>query len=166
VLTTKPAFLSVLAADTDAAILDRVAMIGGYGLPNVDDVKRLVRLPESTGLWFLGDLDPVDLMIYAWLRTKLPFRKVAYLGVGDALLSALNAGIAEFSSIVLSPSEKLSLPTLYQAFPNVRETVGSQCFELLSGGYKIELEAVADKVRSTNSILQMLVAGERTLDMP
>jgi hypothetical protein len=134
-------------------------MIGGYGLPNVDDVKRLVNLPETTRLWFLGDLDPVDLMIFAWLRAKLPFRKVAHLGVGDALLSALNANIAEFPNNVVSPSEKLSLPTLCQAFPDVRETVGSQCFDLLFGGYKIELEAVADKVRSTNSIWQMLAAG-------
>ena len=159
VLTTKPDFLSMVAARTDHAVLERVAMIGGYGLPNVDDLELIGSLPESTGLCFLGDLDPVDLMIYAWLRARLPSRNVAYLGIGDKLLSVAGAQISELPSIALAPSETRSMAILHRTFPDIRETVGNQCLELLSRGRKIELEAVADSVGSTDSVFRRLGAG-------
>lgn len=64
-------------------------MIGRYGLPNQDDVHWLSALVGSRGLLFLGDMDPVDLMIFAWLRGHLRRSHIEYLGVSDAFLSLL-----------------------------------------------------------------------------
>ncbi|HET6880346.1 MAG TPA: hypothetical protein VFI31_09335 [Pirellulales bacterium] len=141
-LTTKPHFVAALAADTDEALTNGVAMIGGSGLPNADDVHLLGSLSDAVAVWFLGDLDPPDLMIYAWLRGMLPLRHVNYLGIGDKLLEFFAVGVGALTRIELAPSERESLVTLQRAFPDVRDTVGSLCTDVLMGGNKVELEAL------------------------
>ena len=144
VLTTKPDFMSLVASRTDEAILDRVAMVGGYGLPNAQDLGLIGGLPQAVAFWFLGDLDSVDLLIFAWLRATFSLRAVHYLGIGDRLLRDLDVPLQSVPSISLEQSELDGISILRQTLADLHEMVGEESSALLAGGYKIELEALAD----------------------
>jgi hypothetical protein len=137
--TTKPA--CVLRAIGDKIISDRFVMIGGHGLPSADDLNWIARLVATGRLSFLGDLDPVDLLIYRWLQTQLHPLDVAHLGINDTFLGALAFEETEPRRIPLSASEREALRLLNRCFPELVETVGTQCAELLKSGWKLELEA-------------------------
>ena len=64
--TTKPAIVSTVIEKCDAA--RDFGMIGRYGLPSVADLPWIRTMVGSRELFFLGDMDPVDLMVFAWLR--------------------------------------------------------------------------------------------------
>lgn len=83
VYTTKPA--AVLAAVGDK-LPPPLGIVGRRGLPGASDPAWIRCLVGEGELRFLGDLDPVDLMVFAWLRWRLHPTPVAYLGVGDACL--------------------------------------------------------------------------------
>ena len=101
-------------------------------------------------------MDPADLLIFAWLRVVLHPKQIAYVGVNDAFLRALQITSLQSLSIQLAPSEQESLAFLETVFPDFRETVGRQCARMLEGGDKIELEAVASAAGEAASILQPL----------
>ncbi len=61
-------------------------LIARYGLPSPADADWLRRLAGRPRILFLGDLDPQDLMIFAWLRAHFGPRRIDYFGIGDWLL--------------------------------------------------------------------------------
>ncbi|HWB11355.1 MAG TPA: hypothetical protein VG826_19150 [Pirellulales bacterium] len=137
--TTKPA--CVMGAIGEGTVRDRFAMIGGYGLPRDNDLSWISRLVGAGRLSFLGDLDPVDLLIYRWLRDQFVLLEMAYLGIGDVLLGISPFEATDLPRIPLSPSEQEALPLLEQCFPDLAGTIGIQSAELLRLGWKLELEA-------------------------
>lgn len=144
VFITKPRFMEKVASSVNDAILDHVAMVGGYGLPNAQDLGLIGGLPQAVAFWFLGDLDSPDLTVFAWLRANLPSRAVHYLGIGDRLLRDLGVPLQAVPSISLDQSELDGLSILRQTLPDLHEIVGDQSAALLADGHKIELEALAD----------------------
>jgi hypothetical protein len=103
---------------------------------------------------FLGDMDPVDLLVYAWLRASLRPRQVVHLGINDAFLSRLRTTSTEAVSVPCVPAERNSLDLLKQVFPDVGATIGPKCIALLERGEKLELDGmlgggdVAEALRS------------------
>src|SRR5262245_36339098 len=64
-----------------------LGMIGRYGLPRVNDVRHLLNFIGQQRLLFLGDMDPDDLLVFAWLREHLTPKPIEFLGVGDKFLA-------------------------------------------------------------------------------
>jgi len=140
------------AMDNDEADAD-FGFIMRYGLPSRADATAIRRLVGSDELCFLGDLDPSDLMIFAWLRARLRPKRVRFLGISDWYLDRLKAKLPESFTIQLSRSEQRSLPLLRRVLPDVNTLVGEQCGELLARRRKIELEAVVSALGPGKSIV-------------
>ena len=151
VYSTKPHCAT--AAKSEHREFDGLGFIGRYGLPWAKDVAWIRRLLEGRRMAFLGDMDPVDLMIFAWWRASLAPGQVGYLGAGDQYLDRLGIEIPENYMIPLAPCERRSLPTLEAVCADYRELVGPGCFALLEAGLKIELEAVATRLGPPGRLL-------------
>jgi hypothetical protein len=152
IVTTKPATVS--AAIGACPTPERFGMIGRYGLPQAGDASWLRTLVESHDLFFIGDLDPPDLMIFAWLRACLHPKPIAYAGVGDALLATLRTPLPEMFRIPCTPAERNGIAFMEQVFPDFRGTVGAECARSLRSGEKIEIEAVVSATGTPATVLQ------------
>src|SRR5258708_28282716 len=86
--------------------------IGRYGLPNQADASAIRRLVGGHKLFFLGDLDPQDLLIFAWLRARLRPKRIQFLGICDRYLYRLKVVLPETFHIRLSRSERRSMMLL------------------------------------------------------
>jgi hypothetical protein len=140
VFTTKPSV--VLAAIDQEEVADGPGVIGRYGLPSRTDLDWIDRIIGARALLFLGDMDPVDLMVFAWLRSSLHPKQVTFAGINDALLEAARLSATTPLSIPLAASEQQSLTLLRSVLPDLGDTVGRDCARLLEQGRKIELEGV------------------------
>jgi hypothetical protein len=118
------------------------------GLPSESERATLVqRLLAERQVFFLGDLDPPDLLIYAWLRGAAPDANIAYLGIDDRTLQ--EAGLLQDDRVLesatqsLSPEEREALPLTAPFLPApLEELVGPSSARVLQSGRKIELEAL------------------------
>jgi hypothetical protein len=137
--TTKP---SIVTPIIDREARPGFGMIGRYGLPGEADLRWIHKVIGRHPLLFLGDMDPVDLMVFAWLRAVLRPRPVTYLGVNDDFLKALELPSTGSSSIPCAPSERASIALLKRVFPDLTEKVGHKCAEMLERGEKVELDVI------------------------
>jgi hypothetical protein len=148
---TKP---SPVALAIDAAFDGSTfGMIGRYGLPSPADALWIRDFVGERELVFLGDMDPSDLMIFAWLRANLAPARVTHLGVSDKYIADLKVVLPESFTLDLSPSERQSLPLLNAVFGDLTEIVGPKCADLLEQGRKIELDAIVSSKPRTASLL-------------
>lgn len=146
VFVTKCSALSpelLLNLPTDITLLSR------YGLPAPADVALIGRLANQTSIGFLGDLDPVDLLIFAWLQSRLAPEIVHLLGIRDGLLSRLSPQEQWKCTIDLDESEVEAIPLLEEALPDLLELVGPESYRLLVSHRKIELEGLVHGHRWT-----------------
>ncbi|MEN6497891.1 MAG: hypothetical protein ABFD16_26635 [Thermoguttaceae bacterium] len=88
---------------------------------------------------FLGDADPADLLVFAWLRSQMP---LSYAGVSDSLVEKLGVQVEDSLTIPLTNAERAAVSLLMEACLDCRAAVGQQCATLLDQGRKIEIEAV------------------------
>ena len=147
VYCTKPSLLAgVLDEHETPGHLD-FAVIGRYGLPSYVDVSYLRGLMGQSTICFLGDLDPVDLLVYVWLRRRLSPLRIAYLGVSDAVLDDLGEAWSESLLLPLCSSEKECISALSDLFGDLREMIGTKCDDALRGGFKLELDAIISRRR-------------------
>ncbi len=151
IFTTKPAVVSRRIDEQRASLA--FGMIGRYGLPCEEDLHWIHEVVGPRPLLFLGDMDPIDLMVFAWLRASLYPKVITHLGVNDALLGVLDMELPESSAIPCAPSEQESFTFLKEVFPDLSETVGRQCASLLEAGRKIELEATVSAYGEASAIL-------------
>jgi hypothetical protein len=134
----------------DGQISEEFGMISRGGLPSQTDLRWISQMIGTCEVLFLGDMDPVDLMVFAWLRAGLHPRRVTHVGVNDAFVKA-----AKFSSIKTlwcpcDPLEQQSLPLLKEVLPDLTKTVGKNCARMLEQGQKLELDGFgSDKKRAT-----------------
>ncbi len=140
IFTTKPR--GVLAIIERCGVQDGIGMIGRYGLPAAADLEWIRKIVGRRRLLFLGDMDPVDLLVFAWLAERLGSRRVGYLGVNDALLDALRIRPVQPLLIECALSERKSLAFLKRVFPAFPAVVGPRCAQMLERGEKMEFEAV------------------------
>jgi hypothetical protein len=91
---------------------------------------------------FIGDLDPADLMVFAWLREQLAPTKVSLHGITDHFITALEVVLPESFRILMNSAETAATRELQQLFPDVGQLIGNNCCQILREGYKIEVEAI------------------------
>jgi hypothetical protein len=157
IFTTKPS--PVAAAICQSEPCKEFGMIGRYGLPALKDAQWIRGVAAARKLLFLGDLDPVDLLVFAWLRLSLPSNSVAFLGTSDPYLAALQASLPESFLMSCSPSERAGLALVHEVFPDFCETIGPGCAELVDSGRKIELDAIVSALGTPVPILLPAIAG-------
>ena len=128
----------------DWLVISRFLMPTGEAISAIRHLMRGFRLP----LTFVGDLDPLDLTIFAALRAgspdfSVPARplSVGYAGVDDVWL-ALTERFRTRPSPVNDQSdlEREHLAILFELIPDLEMIVGSRCLNLLKAGKKLELE--------------------------
>lgn len=110
-----------------------------YGLPSESDIAWLAATTGSRRLLFLGDADPADLLIYAWLRERLT---IEYRGLSDALLEKCGVPFENRLTIEMKPAERAAMPLVMHHLGDLPATLGPWCGGLLAAGRKIELEAL------------------------
>jgi hypothetical protein len=110
-----------------------------YGLPAEGNVEWLSATAGSRRLLFLGDADPADLLIYAWLSERLA---IECRGLSDALLKKCGVPFENRLTIEMKPSERAAMPLVAQYLGDLPATLGPWCAGLLTAGRKIELEAL------------------------
>jgi len=141
IFTTKPHLVSTAIHYSSA--VHNTGVIGRAGLPRTADLKWITRFVGERPLLFLGDLDPVDLLVYAWLHSHLKSQDVCYLGVSDDFISANQIDVSSLVPIPFTVGECESMTFLVdQVFPTLGDIVGNKCRRILLGGKKIELESV------------------------
>jgi len=140
--TTKPTTLAHVLRRHNLAT--RVTTIGRYGLPNEHDVTELLSFVRGRPFAFLGDADPPDLLVFAWLRSHLP---ITYLGINDTLVETLGIEVDDTIAIRLADSELSSMPLLAVTCPDYRGLLGPQITQLLDSGSKLEIESIASVSR-------------------
>jgi hypothetical protein len=151
VYTTKNAGFQLLAPE-DVEI--RVGVIGRYGLPREEDCPSIARLVGDCAVYFLGDCDPFDLLVFAWLRQHLSIR---FLGTSDAVVSALGVDVNERITIPFPYEEQLAMSLVREVWPDFAESIGPNCARLLDGERKLEMEALVSFHTSPVSNLLELV---------
>ena len=116
-----------------------VGIIGRYGLTGSKDIPSIRGIVGDLPLYFLGDCDPFDLLVFAWVRQLLPMR---FLGTSDAVVSALGVRVTESITIELTDDEQRALSLVREVFPDYATFIGPGCSDLLGRNRKIELEAL------------------------
>lgn len=117
-----------------------IATLGRYGLPTDDDLPFVCR--SSPTRIFIGDCDPPDILVFAWLREHLP---IVWHGVNDDFLERHGTRSLDWIRIPLSAAERKAVSVLPQLCPDFRTLLGKYCSSIIDDGFKIELEgAVID----------------------
>lgn len=132
IFTTKPMIAS--AAIHESGLSESYGMVGRYGLPNKADLAWIRKVIGKQPLLFLGDMDPVDLMVFVWLRASLRPKQVIHLGVNDYFLKAVRFPQISSLSIPCAPSERKSLALLRKLLPDLCDVVGDKCTKILERG--------------------------------
>jgi hypothetical protein len=116
---------------------------------------RTIAKALGTRVAFVGDLDPLDLTIFAALRagsstlrrntrTAAP---VFYAGIDDGWLAACerHATRGKRSMLIgMSDAEREHLAVLERSRVSVSEVAGPRCARLLASGWKLELEGASN----------------------
>lgn len=158
VYTTKQAMLSEKVL---TGLPPKVSVIERYGLPATEDLAWIERLIGDALFGFVGDLDPVDLLIFAWVKSQLPNTSIRFLGLGDRILSQLGPAEKRDVAISLSPTEIAAIPLLDEVLPEWDELIGRESHALIVGGSKIELEGVIHgNDWKPNQFLEVLIGGK------
>ena len=115
-----------------------------HGLPSEADASWLAATAGWRRLLFLGDADPADLLIYAWLRERACLQKnlaIEYCGLSDTLLQKCGVPFENRLTIEMKPSELAAMPLIAEHLGDLTALLGPWCAGLLAAGHKIELEA-------------------------
>jgi len=142
IYVTKPVIVGRLFSECVST--SDFGMVGRYGLPSDVDAAWIRGLVGSRDMFFLGDMDPVDLLVFGWLRASLTPKDVRYMGVSDALLGALSIKSPEFLVLPCTASERECIPFLEAVLPDLQQWIGSQCLNILKQGQKLEIDGVAN----------------------
>ena len=139
IYSTKPA--TVLAAMPETGLPGDCAVVARYGLPSERDGEFLASFTNGGHVSFLGDLDPPDLLIFAWLQEVLAPAPIEHLGVSDAIWRELGSPLPERFALPLTESERSAVALLEEVLPQLANIAGQSSAALLRFGRKIELES-------------------------
>jgi hypothetical protein len=153
IYTTKHAGFQLLAPE-DVEI--RVGVIGRYGVPRDEEFSSIARIVGDYAVYFLGDCDPFDLLVFSWLRKHLSIR---FLGTSDAVVSALGVDVNDRITIPFPHEESRAMSLVREVWPDFAESIGPNCARLLDGGRKLEMEAlVSYHTRPISNLLKLVQA--------
>lgn len=123
----------------------------GLATPEFSTLLRRIVTPWKMRLFFVGDLDPLDLAAFRALQLGDPFLcsggrailPLRYAGIDSAWLErCLEAG-GERCCIALSSFERREWAALRTTWRGVGRIIGRSATELLDRGYKLELEGAS-----------------------
>ncbi len=132
-------------------------MIGRCGLPSEGDLEWIRQLTAGKELLFLGDMDPLDLLIFAWYRAIMYPQRIRFLGVNDELLRYAN--VPEAYYLPFEPVEYECIKFLRDLIPDVSDIVGQQCDKVLQRGKKVELDGIGTQPRIPEGIEELVRRG-------
>lgn len=128
------------------------------GLPSESELPWLRSQIEGRRLVFLDDADPVDLLIFAWLRESLP---IEHLGLSDKLLAQCGVELCDRITIQLSEAELAAMPLLTDCLHDVASLLGPSCAALVAGGRKVEVEVLNSFATCTPLELKAALLGRK-----
>lgn len=155
---------------------DVVALVH-YGIPTALHFQMVEGWLARMGgpIHFVGDLDPMDLTVFAALRAgdpllRAPRRRrlpVRYAGIDEGWLELcrrwMRRGLArDTGTIAMPPLEREHLQLVRGLLPDIEALIGSRGVELLESGYKLELEGASNPAlyrRSFTAELRRYVLG-------
>ncbi len=147
IYTTKHLYLSRVKGIE--SLPQPIATIGRYGLPINDDLWFVRGSTKLSTRIFIGDADPPDILVFAWLREHFP---IEWHGVNDEFLKHHGNRDRDSITIRMSQNELASIPNLKRLCPDFRDLLGEYGSSLVDGGFKIELEgAIFDYDLKANS---------------
>lgn len=88
---------------------------------------------------FLGDAGQPDLLIFAWLRSRL---EITFGGLNDALREECGVEVNNRIFNHHSAAESAATPLARECLPDLEDVVGPGCAALLDAGRKIEFEVL------------------------
>ena len=135
--TTKPS--SVIAALSQAPAEFPCGVIGRYGLPSDDDLDCFASLVGQRKFLFMGDVDPVDMLTFSWLRSRID---ISFQGLNDTLLELCGVTLDDRILSEQSDAEHASIPLVTEYVPDHADLLGSTCAEIFASGRKVEVESV------------------------
>ncbi len=115
---------------------DRLSHAGRYGSLVGSEAPLRAAIRRGAKVWFVGDLDPLDLAVYLQLVAALPGRDVR-LGIGERALASIG-GPQTFQSISMDRTEVRAWKVLR---PELADVVGPTATALLDRGIKIEIDS-------------------------
>lgn len=155
---TKESFLRMWSAV--GRLPDEVALCCQEGIPSWTYCEALKQHSEwlKLPLLFVGDLDPLDLTIFATLVCGNPELRpspstapsVRYLGINDSWLKLCRTNLSRQHrelrtvTIEMRKAEREHYEVVKRIFPRLEQLVGAECFRLLESGQKLELEGAAN----------------------
>jgi hypothetical protein len=131
----------------------QLGLVGRSGLLKEHDLRCIRQVIGQGEVLFIGDLDPVDLMVFSWLRTRLRPIPVRHLGINDPFLALVQPFDAESVAFALAPSELAALSVLQTILPDLAELLGPQCARILASGRKLELDAIVSLRQTASPIV-------------
>ncbi len=150
--TTKPS--GVLGFHLTELAGEDTTCVWRYGVTSSAEWTRLrtERDLGATVLSFIGDLDPLDLAVFASLDagTSRHEMKVVHLGVDEEwvrlCVKYLAANCRTVPTIEMSPFEIAAYRALRELPGALPASVGQRCRALLEAGQKLELEGASNPV--------------------
>ena len=145
----------ILGQDIRRLSSDDTTVMFCSGFPSSGQLLRL-RFERELGareLFFIGDLDPVDLITWMILVAGEPIHglRTNYVGVGDAWITLCKKYVINRSKVLpwglpvirLSSFES-NILRMIRVQDTPRSVMGTQALALLDAGYKLELEGASN----------------------
>jgi Domain of unknown function (DUF6968) len=150
---------------------DRTDAVVHYGIPSKRHCELLRAHAKKIGrpFRFVGDLDPLDLTVFASLqRGGAPLRAraapavpVVYAGIDDAWLRSCERRLGDrplrHVCIRQDATEQKLLRELVRAGINVEALVGPRCAALLGEGLKLEIEGASNAAIYGQDFMRVLL---------
>jgi hypothetical protein len=150
---------------------DRTDAVVHYGMPSRRQCGLLRTHAGAAGapLRFVGDLDPLDLTVFASLQAggaplrarAAPAVQVTYAGIDDAWLCICERRLRDrqLESVCIrqDATEKRLLAALERAGIDVQALVGPRCAALLRGGLKLEIEGASNAAFYGEDVMRELL---------
>jgi len=180
---SQPPFHCVPSADRTRRIIyspkcDWLLNLAGHSIPN--DITLLWRYGPlgprerafvrgvtdhfGASVYFVGDLDPLDLATYATLVAEPAVSSAVYLGISTSWLEACRAEHAKLANpafervcIRMDAAEREGWNSLREIEIDWQELVGASAVSLLDSGLKLELEGASNPALYSPAFIAELV---------
>lgn len=133
-------------------------LVGRYGFPDVDECTWLLKLTGRGFMLYIGDLDPIDLLVFRLLRHFLKGR-IRYVGIGDTAIGVINETSLKRCKQRCSNNESETFHEFIDVLLPLTSEVGQRSFGIINDGNKIELESIGLK-RAMKQNLEARIRAE------